>query len=127
MYQKTLFRGSLNNSGNLHDILDLYGDHVDYFGKGIVKKRYIERDKFIFYKRWPIVNFSLKSGINIQAMHEKDIWLLTYNINYLTQNPVRREQSSGEAITTIEVKKINSRFIIINEKQNVIRREKSLY
>lgn len=118
---------TINNNGNLHDILDLYGDRVDYFGKGMVEKRYIERDKFAFYKRWPIVNCSLNGGINIQVRPERDVWFLTYNINYFTQSPVRREQSSGEAITAIEVKRIGNRFIIISEKQNVIRREKSLY
>jgi len=118
---------NINNSGNVESVLKLYSNHVEYFSKGLVAKKFIEIDKYNFYKRWPVVNNSLNGGINIQNTSEKNIWLLTYNIIYLTQNPVRREQSSGVAITFLKVSKINGGFIILSEKQKIVRREKSSY
>ncbi len=108
------------NQGNISEILALYADQVDYFGKGIVTKDFIRRDKEYYLKRWPEVHNRLNGDITLQDASDKDTKVMTFIISYYAKSPQRGDTASGTAENTLKVRKINGNLLIIDEKQKIL-------
>jgi len=110
--------------GNISALLNLYADVVNYFNEGDVIRDFIKQDKKNYYQRWPEVNNHLDGEVIIENTQDDNIKVVKFPINYRTHSLARKVVISGKAINTLTIRKTNGTIKIIDEKQEVLGREK---
>jgi len=108
----------------MSEILNLYHNHVNYFGVGIVDKSFIRRDKESYCQRWARIRYKLTGEIIVQDTEDEAIKLVEFYISFYTYSS-KRGSILGTARNYLKIYKRSDEFKIIDEKQDVLSREKS--
>ncbi len=116
---------TISNQGDLSEILTMYAGKVDYFGKGVVDKAFIRKDKAYYYNRWEQVNSTLKGNIIIIDTPEEDVKLAEFSTDFWVHSAARGQTISGTARNTMKIRYTQKQFEIIDEKQEVLSRKKT--
>jgi DnaJ-domain-containing protein 1 len=102
-------------------VLSHYADKVDYYSAGVVGKDYIKKDKEYFYKRWPKMKYTIVSEVKTVETAFEDEKIAQFTYDFFVQSGKR--YAKGTARNSLRVKKIADTLRIVEEKQEVIKRE----
>ena len=107
--------------GDMDTFLNDYSEKVDYLSAGVVSKDFIRKDKEYFNKRWPQRTYTIIGEVHTANTSYDDEKIVQFTYDYYVQ---RKDKSiKGTAKNSIRVKKIDNLLKIIEEKQEVVRRE----
>jgi hypothetical protein len=105
---------------NINAILDCYADEVDYFGKGLVDKKFIRKDKDDYYKKWDDVKYQMEyNSLSITDLPDNSK-LAVFNFEYSVYSSQRNKQLGGIAQSKIKIRQGENGLEIYDEKQEII-------
>lgn len=108
------------NTKNIDFLLNCYSDEVDYFGKGIVDKNFIRKDKDNYFKNWDNVKYRLEdNSLSINELPDNSK-IAVFNIEYSVYSSERNKQLTGIAQSTIRIRQGKNGLEIYDEKQKII-------
>lgn len=108
------------NTKNIDALLNCYSTDVDYFGKGIVNKNFIRKDKNDYFKKWDDVKYKLEdNSLSITELPD-NAKQAVFNIEYSVYSSERNKQSEGIAQSTIKIRNAENGLEIFDEKQKII-------
>ena len=109
---------------NISEILKCYDNNVNYFSVGIVDKKFIQKDKENFCRRWPIIQYKLTGEISVENTENENTKIVEFYISFHTYSS-RRGSISGIARNHLKVRKTSEGLKIIEDQQKVLNREKN--
>jgi len=110
-----------SSNNNLNEVLNCYAPVVNYFDKGVVTEKIIKKDKLDYFTRWPIRQYTIVGEILVNDV-TNELKVVEFRINFVLQDS--KNTIKGIADNKWQIKKINNQFKIVNEKQQVISRDK---
>ena len=110
-----------SSNNDLNTVLNYYAPVVDYFNIGVVNKKAIEKDKIDYFSRWPNKNYTVVGDIKIEDIN-MELKSVEFRMIFVVKNS--KNTIKGIADNKWQIKKINNEFKIVNEKQQVVSREK---
>lgn len=114
--------------GDLDQLLNYYGELVDYHDWGRVNQDAIRKDKQEFFTRWPVVENNLLTVIDVlktESEQEKIIRFISQFQAYAPTKEAATKQSQGKAKNTWRLRSEPDGLKIIVEKQTVLRRQRT--
>lgn len=112
-----------NENKEIEKVLSFYADGVDYYGKGVVSRSYIRKDKETFFNFFRSLAYSLSDDLVIADTNKPDTKILTFTFSY--QIETQRKTITGTAKNTWTIANFSNRPIIISEKQTATNRQES--
>lgn len=113
-----------SNRANPIRLLEFYADYVDYFGEGSVDKEFIYRDKQAYYKRWPKVSNALSGDIKVHDLDDPATRIVSFLIEFRVSSPARGAGVFGTAENVLQLRRIDGKIKILDEKQKVLSRNR---
>ncbi|OPY80229.1 MAG: PEGA domain protein [Syntrophorhabdus sp. PtaU1.Bin153] len=107
---------------NIDLVLAHYGEQVDYFAKGIVRKDFIRKDKQLYFKRWTTIVNTLDGQPQIQETSQVNTKVVRFASEFSVKN--EKQCITGRADNTWTLQSENNQWKIIGEQQQVLSRDK---
>jgi ribosomal protein L40E len=106
---------------DIEKLLGYYAEIVDYYGKGRVTGDFIRKDKSLFFRKWTTIENSVVGELKL-VPEGNNIYTIQFDTAFMVQNSSK--SISGNADNTWRLLKTASGLKIIDEKQNVLSRDR---
>jgi hypothetical protein len=113
---------TVQDSGDVPALLELYGRQVDYFGHPGVTREFILRDKENYYRQWRLLQNELVGRITITDGPNAGEKIATFTVHYLAVSKHEGNDSDGTATNVLTIRDNGGELRIVGEIQTFYRR-----
>lgn len=104
-----------SNATSAADIIGFYSSQVDYYGKGVVSKSYVESDKAAYFKRWPVRSSTISGNIRFSNGKTPNELVATFALSYRVAN-IAGQSKEGQVPVALTLIRDGDAIFISGEK-----------
>ncbi|WP_418318164.1 toll/interleukin-1 receptor domain-containing protein [Piscinibacter sakaiensis] len=108
------------NQASAAELLDFYGERIDYFDHAGVGREFVQKDKQSFYSRWPQVEYRRSGDLNIDRLPDEPAARVSYLVDYRVHSPARSQSRSGRALDYLMLRFDDGRIRIVAQRQDIV-------
>lgn len=72
------------------DVLRFYAPQVDYYKRGFVSKSYVEKDKQLYFRQWPVRRSRIEGPVGVFPGNKPNVRVAIFRLSYEVEDNARR-------------------------------------